>query len=104
MGEKSYSNVTLSALIHKYDYIFPPTFLRISISDNGTDFTEAAYAGFDLQGRMHDGNGCKEYTLDFPETSARYLKVQAGCLKALPDWHPGAGRPGFVFVDEIVVR
>ena len=104
MGEKSYSNVTLSTLIHKYDYIFPPTFLRISISDNGTDFTEAAYAGFDLQGRMHDGNGCKEYTLDFPETSARYLKVQAGCLKALPDWHPGAGRPGFVFVDEIVVR
>ena len=43
-------------------------------------------------------------TLTFPETSARYLKVVAGCLEALPEWHGGKGRPGFVFVDEIVVK
>ena len=42
-------------------------------------------------------------SVTFPETSARYLKVTAACLEALPEWHSGKGNPGFVFVDEIVV-
>ena len=45
-----------------------------------------------------------EFPLTFPETTAKYLKVVAGCLEALPEWHSGKGRPGFVFVDEIIVK
>ena len=46
----------------------------------------------------------KEYTLEFPETSARYLKITAKVIESLPEWHSGKGRPGFVFVDEIMVN
>ena len=53
---------------------------------------------------MTDGNGCQDYTLVFSETSAKYLKVVADTYTELPAWHPGAGHPGFIFVDEIVVN
>lgn len=103
MQGETYSHVTLSALVIKYDYIFHPNDLTISTSDNGTDFTEVASASYPTEG-ANDPNGPKEYSLDFPETSARYLKVVAGCLESLPEWHSGKGNPGFIFVDEIIVK
>lgn len=42
--------------------------------------------------------------MQFPETSARYLKVVAQNAAAIPAWHPGAGSKGFLFVDEVVVE
>ncbi|HRS38974.1 MAG TPA: hypothetical protein P5292_07310, partial [Bacteroidia bacterium] len=34
-------------------------------------------------------------------TIARYLKVKAVNYGRLPIWHPGAGYPAFIFVDEV---
>lgn len=104
MGESTYGSVTLSTFVFKYDYIFPPVSLTVSVSEDGKDFKEVSRAEYAMEGRMDDGNGCQEYTLTFPETSARYLKVEGECLKVLPQWHPGAGHAGFLFVDEIVVK
>jgi hexosaminidase len=104
MGGASYDSVTLCTFVFKYDYIFPPTDLTVYISEEGEHFTEVAHVEYPLDGRADDGNGCQEYTVTFPETTARFLKVHAGCIPALPEWHSGAGRPGFVFVDEIVVK
>ena len=56
-----------------------------------------------MEGR-HEPNGIKEYSITFPETSARYLKVSAKTLETLPDWHPGAGYGAFLFIDEITVK
>ena len=36
--------------------------------------------------------------------SARYVKVIAQNPGPCPDWHPGAGSPSWVFMDEVVVR
>ena len=104
MGDAEYESVTLSTFVFKYDYIFGPTYLAILTSEDGNEFTEVAREDYPVDSNYDDGNGCREYTLTFPETSARYLKVVAGCLEALPEWHGGKGRPGFVFVDEIVVK
>ena len=46
----------------------------------------------------------KEYTLEFPETSARYLKVVANAIPAKPQWHERPGTKGFLFIDEVIVR
>jgi hexosaminidase len=104
MSGTSYSSVTLSGFAFKYDWIFPPTDMTISVSENGKDFTQIAHAEYVLEGGIDDGNGCQEHTLTFPESSARYLKIHAGCIRELPEWHDGAGRPGFLFVDEIIVK
>jgi hypothetical protein len=34
----------------------------------------------------------------------RYLRVVASNTEPLPEWHPGAGETGWIFVDEIVVE
>ena len=104
MDGTPYSSVTLSTFGFRYDYIFGPTDMTVLVSEDGKEYREVAHADYPVEGLMDDFNGCAEYTLTFPETSAAYLKVTAGCLKALPDWHPGKGSPGFVFIDEVVVR
>ena len=39
-----------------------------------------------------------------PGTRARFVKIAVRNGGRLPAWHPGAGRPSWVFADEIVVR
>ena len=100
----TYSEVTLSTFVFKYDYIFHPMDLVAYTSEDGNEYTEVARAEYPLEGRTDDGNGCHDYTVSFPETSAKYLKVTARTIEALPQWHSGKGRPGFLFVDELIVR
>ena len=103
MDGDSYSSVTLSTIAFRHDWIFGPMDMTIYISEDGESFTQVAHADYTVTGLIDDGNVCEAYTLNFPETSAKFLKVTASCIKSLPDWHPGKGSPGFLFVDEVIV-
>ena len=104
MGGTKYSEVILSTFVFKYDWIINPESVTVYTSEDGENFTEVAHMDIEVEGQMDDGNGCQDYTLRFDETSAKYLKVVAETSLSLPDWHPGAGRPGFLFIDEIIVN
>ena len=104
MGGDEYSEVTLSTIVFKYDWIMNPTSFTILTSEDGENFTEVAHMDIECVGQMDDANGCQDYTLTFGQTSAKYLKVIAGCCTSLPEWHPGAGHPAFLFVDEVIVK
>ena len=104
MSGESYESITLSAIVFRYDYLFGPESITVMISEDGENYTEVAYAEYTVEGLVDDGNGCQDYTLCFPATTAKYLKVKAEVIKALPEWHSGAGRPGFLFVDEVIVK
>ena len=104
LGGETYSEVTLSTIVFKYDWIMNPTNMTVSISEDGKTFTEIAHMEIPCIGQMDDANGCQDYTLAFGETSAKYLKVTAGCCTSLPEWHSGAGHPAFLFVDEVLVK
>ena len=104
MGGAEYSEVTLSTIVFKYDWIMNPTSFTILTSEDGENFTEVAHMDIECVGQMDDANGCQDYTLTFGQTSAKYLKVIAGCCTSLPEWHPGAGHPAFLFVDEVIVK
>jgi len=39
-----------------------------------------------------------------PGAGIRYLQVRARSLGTIPPWHPGAGEPAWLFVDEVVVE
>ena len=102
-GEQSYRSVELETLAEKGDWIFPPSSVTVWVSDNGTDFTEVASVTVP-EAKAGDADGIGRYRMQFPETSARYLKVVAQNAAAIPAWHPGAGSKGFLFVDEVVVE
>ncbi|MEE4198809.1 MAG: GH92 family glycosyl hydrolase [Bacteroidales bacterium] len=38
------------------------------------------------------------------ETDTRYLKIIATNYGELPPWHPGAGSPAFIFIDEVMIE
>jgi hypothetical protein len=50
------------------------------------------------------GGYLREFNADFPEREARYIKVIARSMGNTPGWHPGAGRPANMLIDEIVVE
>ncbi len=103
MAGETYSSLTLSTTVVKYDDIFNPQDITVYTSENGQDFTEVARAEYETEGQK-EPNGTKEYTLEFPETSAKYIKVVANPVQAKPEWHERPGSKGFLFVDEIIVK
>ena len=98
-----YSSVTVGTLIIKGDWVFNPTGLTVAVSDDGKNFADIAHIDFPVF-TQEDPDGIHDFTIDFPKTSSPYLKVTAHTLTQLPDWHSGAGNPGFIFVDEIIVK
>lgn len=101
-GEEKYSSVTLGTFIVTGDFVFNPTYMKISVSEDGKEFTEIAHTDFQMP--VKHESGIKDFTVEFPETSARFLKVTAGTIEALPEWHGAHGSKGFLFVDEISVK
>jgi hypothetical protein len=50
------------------------------------------------------GGYLREFNSEFPERDARYIKIIARSMGNTPGWHPGAGRPANMLIDEIVVE
>ncbi|MDA0194458.1 MAG: DUF4838 domain-containing protein [Bacteroidetes bacterium] len=50
------------------------------------------------------GGQQRDFIADFEPRDARYVKVIAQTIGNTPDWHPGAGRPANMIIDEIVVE
>ena len=46
----------------------------------------------------------RDFISEFEPRDARYVKVIARSIGNTPSWHPGAGRPANILVDEIVVE
>lgn len=103
MNGETYNNVTLSAVIVKYDDIFNPSSITIFTSDDDKEYSQVAQRDFEVE-ESTDPNGLKEYNISFEERSARYLRVVAEPLDNLPSWHERAGSNAFLFVDEIIVK
>jgi hexosaminidase len=76
-----------------------------------TPLGNTKYAYDEIWGRNMAKNRIN-YTVDFvdrPHTngalvSARYIRINAKCLKKLPPSHLGAGNPAWLFLDEVVVK
>jgi hexosaminidase len=66
---------------------------------------------YDLVGSVNNtlpidqyGGQQRDFIAEFEPRNARYVKVIAHTIGDTPDWHPGAGRPANITVDEIVVE
>ena len=102
-GAKPYSAVTVESLVEKGEWVFPPSSVGVYLSDDGSEFTEAALMSVP-QERAGSPDGVKPFKVLFPETSARYLRVVARTVDPIPAWHGAAGQKAHMFVDEIIVE
>ena len=105
MGEdaQAYSSVTICILVDKLNYIFAPSSIEVSLSDDGERFDSVAHLDV-ITDRPSDPDCLREIPVSFRESNARYIRVKAPVVSPIPDWHPGRGHSAFVFVDEIVVK
>ena len=102
-GSEPYSSVTLGTLLSKSSRFFNPAEMSVSVSDDGQAFTEVANqvyepAASDVEDCIYD------VVLEFPETSARYIKVRAKSFAQLPQWHYDYGKVPSLLIDEVIVK
>ncbi len=93
------SSVRVGNLVSKGDWVFPPKDIIVYISNDGKDFKEVAKLDIP-EVKKEDRNGINEYTLGFPATQARFIKVVAHNA-ILPSWHDGKGKAAMMYIDEI---
>ena len=101
-GADAYSSVTVETYVEKPDWVFPPSAIEVAVSDDGETFETVAEL---VPGapKADDADGIICYTLNFPETSARYMRVVVNTSK-IADWHPAKGQPAHLFVGEITAE
>ena len=100
---KPYASVTVGTLKAQASNIVGPAYVSVMTSEDGVNFIEVAREDYQMENTAQD-DCAVDYTVTFPETSARYLKVSAGVVNKLPDWHFNAGKSGNLFVDEVIVE
>jgi len=83
-------------------WIWMPRYVIFECSSDGEHFTQLAKIENTMDERDYELRiwNCNTQT----SVNARYIRVQAKNIGTIPEWHPGAGNPGFIFIDEIWVK
>ncbi|MBK8557565.1 MAG: chitobiase/beta-hexosaminidase C-terminal domain-containing protein [Lewinellaceae bacterium] len=94
-------SVYVHCLENNAPWIFKPRGVQVWVSDDGRQYQPCAAANFPANKAM----GLLEVHLlnvpfDRPRTT-RYVKVRVESPGKLPTWHPSAGQPCWIFIDEI---
>ena len=94
-------NVSFSCIEDVGSWILYPKQLTVYASNtkNGT-FKKVGNVNISRHGEGGEVEK-KKVTLSLIDTKARYLKIHIKNFKTLPAWHPSAGNPSWLFVDEI---
>jgi len=88
---------------HGDHWIFLPEAVDYAISLDGKSYTPVGSVGHRVPERRQ-GVVREDFELKTGGRQARYVKIQARNRGACPDWHPGAGRPSWIFCDELIIR
>ena len=96
------SEVSTRTCVDTGSWVFDATGMKVSVSNDGKSWRQVASATYPALEK--DMSGIIPHSLTFEPTKAQYVKVTLEAQKKIPAWHNGAGKPGFVFVDEIEVN
>lgn len=98
---KTVNQISFSCLENVGSWILYPTKFTVytSNSKNGT-FKKVGSVTVSRKGQGGEVEK-KKVTLKIPQTKARFFRVEIKNHDKLPEWHPSAGNPSWLFVDEI---
>ncbi len=97
------SKVTAGCFEDTGGWIFFPKGMRVSTSVDGKSFKKVREAAYPVA-TENTKSSVKMFTESFASVEARYVKVEVLSVLKNPKWHPSAGEPCWIFVDEILVE
>ena len=97
------SGANISSLVDAGSYIMPPQFIEVW---GGMERGHLKLLGriVPKQPRKQEPAHQKVYELSFRPVKVHYVKMIAVPVSQLPAWHPGKGKPGWFFADEVFVN
>lgn len=101
--ETEYKQIGIGIIQEKGSWIYAPKSIIVYASNDGNDFQEIAKLADIARMEGMDKNGLHTITLPVENGKSRYIKVFAEREKFLPEGHESAGKPAFIFMDEIEV-
>lgn len=106
LQSKTLTSVSVDCLENMRSWVFFPSRIEVSISNDGQRFTHWAQVDnteFPAVRERQEESVQHTFTCHGPYASARYLKIKATNYGALPEWHVSTGEQAWLFVDEIEV-
>lgn len=100
---KPIKNISAGFLQDQNAWVFLPEIIEISLSENGNDFSHLKTIEIGLP-EKNSKRGVKNFTADFENVPAKYVKVKAKAVGMCPEWHKGNGKPAWLFVDEVIIE
>ncbi|MBS1757476.1 MAG: family 20 glycosylhydrolase [Bacteroidetes bacterium] len=95
-------SIALGCLQHYSDWIFMPSSVKFEVSDDGKNFTEIQTLKNTIS-VDEKASIINDFTANFESKNTRYIRVTASNT-VCPKDHPGAGKPAWIFADEIIVK
>jgi len=84
-------------------WIFHPQQLTFTTSVDGVNYSnKQTLERTDLL--ENEARQIKDFSIQFENTSCRFIRIHAEGIKVCPEWHKGAGGKAWMFVDEIIVE
>jgi hypothetical protein len=99
---KKTSEIIISTLTAAGSWIMPPESISTAFSADGQNFEQGPVLDIPAH-RQTDPSGKTDYQI-LVNQKCRYIQLVITPLSRLPDWHPGKGNAGWVFLDEIIIH
>jgi len=100
LGEKKkIKTIRTHFLQDQKSWIFLPTSVHISVSNDAINFEQVGLKKNTLQ--KDDHVKISNTHIDFSEKEIRYIRIEATSIQECPEWHPGNGGASWLFIDEI---
>ena len=94
--------VTATFLQNAGSWIWLPEFVSFSISKDGKRFKKIEQLTHDIPLREYEPT-IINFTAEVNQ-EIQFIRINAKNIETCPEWHPGAGNPAWIFIDEIVIE
>ncbi|WP_163835304.1 GH92 family glycosyl hydrolase [Spartinivicinus ruber] len=83
-------------------WIFLPKNVTYSISVNGESFKQVKNIPYETPSNFRPAEVFMPAVNLAEENPFQFIRVTGEIIGNCPDWHPGAGKPSFIFADEVI--
>ncbi|WP_020566764.1 chitobiase/beta-hexosaminidase C-terminal domain-containing protein [Neolewinella persica] len=97
------NGIAVSVLEDQASWIFAPASLQATFYDEAGKEIASGQVDYPTEVEK-SGSHFRFLRVNTEEVNAARVLVEVVCLSRIPDWHPGAGEVGWVFLDEVVLR